>query len=141
MCVNLNYIPRLGIPLPLRETISGSALWDNTQHRNFERLPTNKQDDALPFAHSNFKKSTAYEKIPSSVCHILIDIAKDSYAQHLSSGECLIWLLGRPDDDGSSSAPFWKIDTIPDGVDDDGNPQFKPLAPRKRVQSILQRRN
>ena len=49
--------------LPLRETISGSALWDNTQHRNFERLPTNKQDDALPFAHSNFKVNCICQNI------------------------------------------------------------------------------
>ena len=35
-------------------------------------------------------------------------------------GECLIWFLGRPDDDGTSSTPFWKIDTIPDGIDEDG---------------------
>ena len=27
--------PRLGIPLPSRATLSGSALWDNTQHRKF----------------------------------------------------------------------------------------------------------
>ena len=54
-------------------------------------------------------------------------------------GECMIWLLGRPDDDGTSSTPFWKIDTIPDGLDEDGNPKYKALAPRKRVQSILQR--
>ena len=131
--------PRLGIPLPSRATLSGSVLWDNTLHRNFERLPTNKRDDALPFAHSNFKKSTAYAKIPHSISHIQNNIATAFYDQHLSSGECLIWFLGRPDDDGSSSAPFWKIDTIPDGVDEDGNAQFKPLAPRKRVQSILQR--
>ena len=93
----------------------------------------------MPFAHSNFKKSTAYAKIPHSISHIQTNIATESYAQHLSSGECLIWFLGRPDDDGTSSTPFWKIDTIPDGIDEDGRPKYKALAPRKRVQSILQR--
>jgi hypothetical protein len=99
---------KLAIPLPSRSSLHGNELWNNLQHRNFETLPTNKRDDALHFAHSNFKKSTAYDKLPQGVPHVLENDALQFYNDHLSSGECLIWLLGRPDDDGSNGrVPFW----------------------------------
>jgi hypothetical protein len=47
--------------------------------------------------------------------------------------------LGRTDDDGSSrKTPFWKLDYVSRGTNDQGEDVIITLAPRKRVQSILQ---
>ena len=47
--------------------------------------------------------------------------------------------MGRTDDDGSSkNTPFWKLDYVSRGTNDQGEEDIITLAPRKRVQSILQ---
>ena len=66
-------------------------------------------------------------------------MAINFYSEKLSTGEMLIWLLGRTDDDGSNkNTPFWKLDYVSRGTNDQGEEDIITLAPRKRVQSILQ---
>ena len=80
-----------------------------------------------------------YTKCPQLESHIEQEKAITFYTEKLSTGEALVWLLGRTDDDGSSkNTPFWKLDYVSRGTNDQGEEDIITLAPRKRVQSILQ---
>ena len=130
----------LGIPLPNRAQLNSTNLWINSQHRAYVEVPKHQRDDRQNLAHKVFKKTTGYTKCPPLECHIDKEKAIKFYAEKLSSGELLIWLLGRTDADGSNkNTPFWKLDYVSRGINDQGEEDIITLAPRKRVQSILQR--
>jgi hypothetical protein len=103
-------------------------------------VPKNQRNDRQNLAHKTFKKATAYTKCPQLESRIEKEKAIKFYTEKLSTGESLVWLLGRTDDDGSSkNTPFWKLDYVSRGTNDQGEDDIITLAPRKRVQSILQR--
>ena len=135
-----NIHQNLGIPMPNRTQLNATNLWNNDQHRTCVNVPTTQRDDRQNLAHKTFKTTTAYEKCPQFESHIEKDKAINFYTEKLSTGEALVWLLGRTDDDGSSKkTPFWKLDYVSRGTNDQGEDAIITLAPRKRVQSMLQR--